>query len=128
MGQCPSTYRGPSGPSQSIEFHMGAKLAPPTALARALAWLRATTSADLATYAKAAAKQGRLESRHGSEIEQALSEEARGHSRNAALVEWTVPEESRTSASTRKQADATKRVARPFAHPYFWAGFIYTGL
>ncbi len=66
------------------ELHMGQGLPPPTALYRAQAWLREATNADLATYARVAAKQGRLESRHVAEIEQELSEEGLTRSRNRA--------------------------------------------
>ena len=108
------------------EFHMGAKLPPPVALSRAQAWLQAATSADLAAYAKAAAKQGRLESRHVAEVERALSEDGLARSRNSALVEWIAPDASR--AAGKKAPGNAKRLARPYAHPYFWAGFIHTGL
>ena len=108
------------------ELHLEAGLAPPTALARAQAWLREATNEDLDGYAKVAAEQGRLESRHLVEIQQALSTEGLTRSRNRGLVAWI---DARPAAGDGKtDPDAPKRLARPYAHPYFWAGFIYTGL
>jgi CHAT domain-containing protein len=87
------------------ELHIGAKLSPLTALHRAKNWLRTATADDLKRFAKAAAKRGRLESRHLAPIEQALS---------------------------ARQADAyspnSKNSYQSYAHPYYWAGFIHTGL
>ena len=106
------------------DLHMGGRLAPPVALRRAQLWLRAATNADLEAFAKGAARQGRLESRHVAEIAEELSEAGLKRSRNAALVEWAAPEATR---GADKGSGASLR-ARPYAHPYFWAGFIYTGL
>jgi CHAT domain-containing protein len=110
------------------ELHMGAKLSPPTALRRAQLWLRQATSGELRTYARDAAHQGRLESRHVAEIDRGLSEEGLKRSRNAATVEWI----ARNGAESTRRKKATpydaERLARPYAHPYFWAGFTYTGL
>jgi CHAT domain-containing protein len=98
------------------DLHMGGRLAPPAALRQAQLWLRQATNADLQAYARGAAGRGRRENRHLSEIARELSEAALKRSRNAALIVW-IPAKGRAS-----------RLARPYAHPYFWAGFIYTGL
>jgi CHAT domain-containing protein len=108
------------------ELHMGAKLSPPTALRRAQLWLRQATNVNLQAYASAAAKQGRLESRHVAEIGQQLSEAGLRRSRNAATVEWLARDGAAGPAGNK--APDGERLARPYAHPYFWAGFIYTGL
>ena len=108
------------------ELHLGAGLSPPTALRRAQAWLRGATSDDLASYAKVAAARGRIERRRLVEIEKDLSADGLRRSRNSALVEWVKPAAAKTKG--KKSADAGKPVARPYAHPYFWAGFIHTGL
>jgi CHAT domain-containing protein len=109
------------------ELHLdAARLPPPTALRQAQLWLRQATNADLSAYARLAAKQGRLEARHVAEIEGTLSEDGLMRSRNIALIEWIAPDATR--AGGEKTPDRGKRLARPYAHPYFWAGFIYTGL
>jgi CHAT domain-containing protein len=109
------------------ELHMGDRLPPPTALRRAQLWLRQTTNVDLADYASVAAKQGRIESRHVAEIEEELSEAALTRSRNAAAIDWITPS-GETRAVGKKTSSNARPLARPYAHPYFWAGFIYTGL
>lgn len=108
------------------ELHLGGGLSPPTALRRAQAWLREASNEDLASYAKVAAAHGRIERRRLAEIESDLSADALHRSRNSALVEWINPGASKTKG--KKAADTGKSIARPYAHPYFWAGFIHTGL
>jgi CHAT domain-containing protein len=107
------------------ELHMGQGLAPPTALRKAQDWLRRATNVDLQAYARVAASQGRLESRQLREIEQELSEEGLRRSRNNAIIEWDTPYGS-PGEGTNRSVNAD-RIARPYAHPYFWAGFIHTG-
>jgi CHAT domain-containing protein len=109
------------------ELHLGEKLAPPTALRRAQIWLRQATNAELQAYARGAARQGRLEARHLSELEVDLSEDGLKRSRNATAIQWLEPTEAERAAPG-KPTPAAKRLARPYTHPYFWAGFIYTGL
>jgi CHAT domain-containing protein len=105
---------------------MGERLAPPTALRRAQAWLRQASSDELASYAKAAAARGRIERHRLTEIEKDLSADGLRRSRNSVLIEWAKPSPARSKG--RNLAAAGKPVARPYAHPYFWAGFILTGL
>jgi CHAT domain-containing protein len=107
------------------ELHMGAHLPPETALSRAQAWLREASGDDLNTYARSAAADGRLQSRHLAEIEQALGPEGLKHSRNGALVEWATRNDP--SSGVTGSIKST-RISRPYAHAYFWGGFIYTGL
>jgi CHAT domain-containing protein len=104
------------------EFHLGARLPPPTALHRAQAWLREATNDDLKAYAKGAAARARLDGRQLAEIEEALSAEGLARSRSRAIVQWIGPAAGHTATRS------TKQLARPYAHPYWWAGFIHTGL
>jgi len=65
-------------------------------------------------------KEGGLEGCERSKKE-ALSPEGLRRSRNGELA---------SSAADKRPAAKTKAksVDRPYAHPYFWGGFIYTGL
>jgi CHAT domain-containing protein/tetratricopeptide (TPR) repeat protein len=110
------------------ELHVGEGLSPPAALRRAQLWLRESTNADLVVYARAAAMQGRLAGDHAADIERDLSAAGLARSRRSALVEWVTPEATRGPGNGGGPAGATGRLAHPYAHPYYWAGFIYTGL
>jgi CHAT domain-containing protein len=91
-------------------------------LSRAQAWLREATTDELSSEVKIAAAQGRLEARHLGEIEKALTSEGLMRSRRRLLLVDGLAE-----SATPSLAPAEARI-RPYAHPYFWAGFIYTGL
>jgi CHAT domain-containing protein len=82
-------------------------------------WLRKATDDDLNVYAKVAAAQGRLHSRQLSEIEEAIRADGPERSPSRALVQ---------SGSHDPTAADAKAPARRYAHPYYWAGFILTGL
>ena len=82
--------------------------------------------ASLLAYARGAAKQNRLDSRHLTEIETELSREGMARSRNSAIIDRHYPDASRLK--NKKASDGAPLVARSYAHPLFWAGFIYTGL
>jgi CHAT domain-containing protein/tetratricopeptide (TPR) repeat protein len=97
------------------ELHIENGQSPPTALHGAQLWLREATTDELEGFAKVASARGFLPSRHLTEIEDALNGKGAEHSRSLAGSE--------TGAVTGSIA-----TQRPYAHPYFWAGFIYTGL
>jgi CHAT domain-containing protein/tetratricopeptide (TPR) repeat protein len=108
------------------ELHMDGRLSPPSALNRAQSWLRQATNTDLEAYAKAAAARGRLDSRQLGEIARDLSAEGLARSRNKSVVQWVGPGDKPSSADA--QTPSPEQFARPYAHPYFWAGFVLTGL
>lgn len=100
------------------ELYFEAKLPPPAALHQAQIWFRDATEGALTTYAKARAAKGRLERRHLAEIEKELGDVRLAPSRNSR-------------AATRANAPAGRKDGpddRTYAHPFFWAGFTYTGL
>jgi CHAT domain-containing protein len=109
------------------ELHMGAGASPPAALAGAQAWLRQATNDDLKAYATEVAARGRLGRRHLAEVERELSAAGLKRSRNRALVEW-VGRDSQSTVGRTRSASPVAELARPYAHPYYWAGFTYTGL
>jgi CHAT domain-containing protein len=107
------------------DLHMDGGLAPAAALRAAQTWLRTSTGDEFSAYAQTARAAGRLQARHLAEIKNELSPKGRARSRNSAMVEWVPESEQRSGGAITA---GTQRVARPYAHPYFWAGFIYTGL
>jgi CHAT domain-containing protein len=108
------------------DLHLSSGVEPPTALQRAQFWLRQASNSDLVAYARAAAKEGRLNAHHIAQIADELSEDGLRRSRKVALVEWVAPEGTRAPGGTVVRSSSP--LARPYAHPYFCAGFIYTGL
>jgi CHAT domain-containing protein len=99
------------------ELHMDAGLSPPTALRGAQAWLREASHGDLNAYAKVAAARGHLQARQLAKIGRALTKKGPERSQGRALVD-----------ATGTASAAPKAPTHPYAHPYFWGGFIHTGL
>jgi CHAT domain-containing protein len=94
------------------ELHMDKGQSPPAALRGAQAWVRGATADDLNAYAKVAAARGRLAARQLANIEAALGKQDRGRSPDA-------------TGATSGRSEGT---LHPYAHPYYWGGFIHTGL
>jgi CHAT domain-containing protein/tetratricopeptide (TPR) repeat protein len=107
------------------ELHIGERLRPATALHRAQAWLRQATNAELTAYVEDAAGAGRMTSGHAIEIRVALSADGLRRGRNRTAVQWITPTPARGDDQTTGPTPPV--LARPFAHPYFWAGFVHTG-
>ncbi len=110
------------------ELHIGERLRPATALRRAQAWLREATNTDLAAYVQDAAGAGRIARGHATAIGEAMSAANLKRGRNSATVQWLAPTPARGDGQKEKEAADPPTLARPFAHPYFWAGFVHTGL
>jgi CHAT domain-containing protein len=106
------------------ELHIGDRLSPASALSHAQAWLRDATNTDLQAYVETAVVDARLAPQLGEQIVQELTAEGLRRSRNSSAIQWITP----TRGSERKPTEAAVEQARPFAHPYFWAGFVHTGL
>jgi CHAT domain-containing protein/tetratricopeptide (TPR) repeat protein len=106
------------------EFYLEAKLPPPTALHRAQVWLKDATSKDLDAYVKTTAAKGRLERRQVAEIEKELRNAVVARSRSSSTIERPDP----AADQKGKGASGAKQATRPYAHPFYWAGFAYTGL
>jgi len=108
----------------------GGGLAPPTALRQAQAWLRDSTRAELTAYAKTAAGGAKIDRTRLAELDTVLARGQRSASSRFAGI-WEAlkgrsPSTRSGKAEKRKPAPAAQ--ARPFQHPFFWAGFVYTGL
>jgi CHAT domain-containing protein/tetratricopeptide (TPR) repeat protein len=102
------------------EFHLDRGLSPPAALKQAQAWLRTATKADLIRVAREAGKAARIDASKLAKLETLLKSRRRsGESLFSGL--WNEIQ----SMPTRMQRYFQ---SRPFSHPYFWGGFVYTGL
>jgi CHAT domain-containing protein len=103
------------------ELHFDQGLAPSAALKQAKAWLRNATRRELIAYAKAAEKRVRIHQTQLPDLVEALRTGRRpAGSRFKGL--WDVLKEVGSFG-----AGGARQSAKPFAHPYFWSGFVYTG-
>ena len=94
------------------ELHVGAGVGPSTALRQAQSWLQHATASDLNGFAEVATRSGRLVGLQRATIEQELRSRPGGKKQRSPG----------SAAEPRLEASE-----RPYAHPYYWAGFIYTG-
>jgi CHAT domain-containing protein/tetratricopeptide (TPR) repeat protein len=104
------------------ELHLDEGLSPPAALKTAQAWLRDATDQALMSYMKAERSRARFNPDLLDRLEAALVTGNRGDNSRFAPI-W---ETFHTGASGHPTTSAAPR--RPFSHPYYWGGFIYTGL
>jgi CHAT domain-containing protein/tetratricopeptide (TPR) repeat protein len=109
------------------DLHMVGRLAPPTALRHAQLWLRSATIPSVLAYARGAVRLGRLDEAQVASIEEDLGTNGLRRARKAPpLVRATPP--AATGAKEKASPGASGSSTHPYAHPYYWAGFIYTGL
>jgi hypothetical protein len=94
------------------DLHLSQGLPPSAALRQAQIWLRSARQRDLDSFAKTATRSGQLSP--------------------GQLAELTKPRKRlggvNMSARPPSAAGVPTRSAPPFAHPYYWAAFVYTGL
>lgn len=105
------------------DLHLEAGLDPPAALSEAQAWLRAATGDDLGGYAAVAAARGRLQPAQLASLTEELKPASPTHARLAAPLDPAGGGNETGAVHT----PSPQRPAHPYAHPYYWAGFIYTG-
>jgi CHAT domain-containing protein len=113
------------------ELHLEGGLSPAAALKQAKAWLRGAARRELIAYAKDALKPANAQPQTPDLVAR-LSAGRRGEVTRFAGV-WKALERGSPGHSKsagggdKKQAAMESPGDRPFAHPYFWSGFIYTG-
>jgi len=112
------------------ESHLKDGLSPPTALRIAQGWLRNATTRQLITYVKAVFSTGQISKAFAEKFQTAMVHGRYDHPRFAQIERFVQTESA--SASQSKFLSflglKSRRDERPFVHPYYWGGFIYTGL
>jgi len=115
------------------DFYRGGGLAPSSALRNAQTWLREATRAELVAYVKATALAQSTELGYLAPLQASLATRRTGFQRLAERFA-TIPSDGKriegppiTPEPGRRSEEAPSD-ERPFFHPYFWGGFIHTGL
>jgi CHAT domain-containing protein len=115
--------------SKFYDLHLSEGLEPPTALKSAQAWLREATTAELIVYVRSAIAKCPVEDREL--MEKFENSIRRGQPRNSSVsssIQWTNVKSDDTGKHSQDRDGESVRQDRPFAHPYYWGSFIYTGL
>lgn len=98
------------------ELHIGQGMTPPAALRSAQLWLRDASAGDIERFA---ASQ-KLEARHVAEIRQAIG--------RLSTRMGGVSNPGTNGRDRKTTTDTGTQEQKPYAHPYYWGGFVYTGL
>jgi len=115
--------------SKFYDLHLRGGLAPPEALKRAQDWLRRATRQELVAYIQEAAKTGHINSDEFASIENRF---LRSNLRERFGVAISGPKAGAQPDDGQDTMPSTvpdqQPELPPFADPYFWGAFIYTGL
>jgi CHAT domain-containing protein/tetratricopeptide (TPR) repeat protein len=98
------------------DLHLDGSLAPPAALRGAQAWLRNASRAELIAFARSETGRAHLAPSKLAELERAIKPGRRSGDTRSSF--WNMLHSSTTNTQQ----------SHPFAHPYYWGGFVYTGL
>jgi len=107
------------------ELHLDKGMVPAGALKAAQVWLRHATNAELIAYARRAAEMAALPRDKLTQLEDALSSRRRFGETRFALEDKAVAIAKAVCIALARDDGTT---ARPFAHPIYWGGFVFTGL
>jgi CHAT domain-containing protein len=112
------------------ELHIDGGLAPADALKQAKVWLRTATRRELIAYAKAAFKPASAQAQAPDAV--ALLSGARRSEPTRSAAVWNALVDADAARGRRARGRRGRQAAaslndKPFAHPYFWSGFVYTG-
>jgi CHAT domain-containing protein len=110
------------------DLHLDRKkpLSPPTALKYAQTWLRTATKANLIAFAQEAGKSAGAEAL-ALAFETSLQRASSDHPRWAAVTKLIQEIIAKSKLSPGWFFGEHIKEDCPFAHPYYWGGFIYTG-
>ncbi len=118
------------------DLHVSQGLSPPAALKGAQGWLREATRPNLIAFLKAAAaKTGASGVTLVNKLERSLMRGQNDNPRFASIAKLLQQNQISSPTYTPSLLSrlllwkiGPKRKERPFAHPYYWGGFVYTGL
>ena len=109
------------------DLHMRDGLEPSTALRGAQVWLRDANKDELAAYARSSATAAKLNQSMLANLENALATSRRPVNSRFGTISQRL--QARAGGATEAQSVAADLHNRaPFAHPYYWGGFVFTGL
>jgi CHAT domain-containing protein len=115
--------------SKFYDLHLRGGLAPSAALKGAQDWLRNAKKQELVAYVQEAAKAGHVNSGDVARIVNSFRRsEVRvrfGYEIGGSELRAQVDDRQARAASTLSDQPSE---SPPYAHPYYWGGFIYTGL
>jgi CHAT domain-containing protein len=100
------------------DLHMDEKLAPAAALREAQLWLRGASKAELISFGRAVAAKAKLDPSKLLDLEASLKSRRRSGARSSL---WNMLQN--VTANVRRPFQS-----HPFANPYYWGGFVYSGL
>jgi CHAT domain-containing protein len=103
-----------------FDLHRGEGLSPAVALQKAQIWLRDATAADLRIYVERAIGERRLTADLAGGLRDAI--------RSSSPARGLVTEVARMLRGEAKSEGAIDSTERPFANPYYWSGFVLTGM
>lgn len=101
------------------ELHLDQNLAPALALKQSQIWIRSATTAELLEFAKIQAANAKLDPSSLDKLASSLKSSRRSATTRSNAI-WNLLQEFAANAFQRLQS-------HPFAHPYYWSGFVYTG-
>jgi CHAT domain-containing protein len=112
------------------DLHLDAGLLPATALKQAQAWLREAARTELINYGKAAAAKAKIDGKQFAPLESKLASRLRSPDTHFDEIANALQDKTSLPASAGRKVEVDDQTlqTRPFAHPYYWGGFIYTGL
>ena len=110
------------------DLHMQEQLSPPKSLKAAQTWVRDATRSELLTYARDAAARAKLHPAQLAAFESNLTETRRTMRLRVGAALRADGGVAVALPAIQEAANQPFMESRPFKHPYYWGGFIYTGL
>jgi len=108
------------------DMHLNEGHRPASALRLSQQWLRGATISELMAFAKAAGARAKLDEQVLSTLQGSLTSV---RARSARFTEsWKILQKRSGPEDAGRKTLPAENMTAPFAHPYYWGGFVYTGL